>query len=109
MMRSLLFLAFWWAVIFAPSPFRRRLSNVFYLVFMSALLLYTGAATMRAYYDTWYPLQVVPRTMSMRMGPDDRYPVIAELAAGEKIRIMKKEGNWYKVQHEALHGWVPYE
>lgn len=43
---------------------------------------------------------------NIRSGPSTKYPVIGQARKGEKVVILSKEGNWYRIKYNGKTGYI---
>ena len=41
------------------------------------------------------------------VGANEQFGIKAQLAQGQEINILQKKGEWYKIEHLAIVGWIP--
>ncbi|TKB11122.1 hypothetical protein FCL48_03690 [Desulforhopalus sp. IMCC35007] len=72
------------------------------IVVTSSLALFMASSAFAANY-----LSVTTDNANVRTGPGTKYPVAMELFEGYPLKVMKKEGEWYKISdYENDSGWI---
>lgn len=74
---------------------------------LSLLLLYYGVATLGLYYEAWYPMEMVIKESVISSEPTEKSFILGKIAAGERVRVYRVQGQWALMQHEHHYGWVP--
>ena len=69
---------------------------------MSSLALFCATSTFAANY-----LSVTTDNANVRTGPGTNYPVAMELFQGYPLKVLKQQGEWYKItDYEKDTGWI---
>jgi SH3-like domain-containing protein len=72
------------------------------IVVISSLALFMASSAFAANY-----LSVTTDNANVRTGPGIKYPVAMELFQGYPLKVLKKEGEWYKISdYENDSGWI---
>jgi uncharacterized protein YgiM (DUF1202 family) len=72
------------------------------IVVMSSIALFTATSAFAANY-----LSVTTDNANVRTGPGTKYPVAMELFQGYPLKVLKKQGEWYKISdYEKDTGWI---
>jgi SH3-like domain-containing protein len=72
------------------------------IVVISSLALFMASSAFAANY-----LSVTTDNANVRTGPGTKYPVAMELFQGYPLKVLKKEGEWYKISdYENDSGWI---
>ena len=45
-------------------------------------------------------------SLNVRKGPSTSFDIIGTLSGGEKVKIVAKSNNWYKIEYNGTHGYV---
>jgi len=45
-------------------------------------------------------------SLSVRTGPSTSFDIIGELSDGDKVNIVGKSGNWYKIEYNDIYGYI---
>ena len=45
-------------------------------------------------------------SLNVRKGPSTSFDIIGTLGGGEKVKIVAKSNNWYKIEYNGTHGYV---
>ncbi len=71
------------------------------------LLLITGTS---CGYDYWFSQQqygvVIAKGAFVYTGPDKQFHKVAEIPAGQQVKVVEQDHSWYKVYFPAGQGWV---
>lgn len=72
------------------------------IVVLSSIALFSATSTFAASY-----LSVTTDNANVRTGPGTKYPVAMELFQGYPLKVLKKQGEWYKISdYEKDTGWI---
>ena len=72
------------------------------IIAISSVALFYATSTFAANY-----LSVTTDNANVRTGPGTNYPVAMELFQGYPLKVLKKQGEWYKVSdYEKDTGWI---
>jgi SH3-like domain-containing protein len=72
------------------------------LVVLTSLCIFVAAPAFAAQF-----LSVITDNANVRTGPGTKYPVTMELFDGYPLKVLKIEGEWYKVEDfEKDTGWI---
>ena len=50
----------------------------------------------------------IAKEIEIRTGPDDTYPTLKKVTAGDNVEMLSKSENWYEVKtKDSFEGWIP--
>jgi tetratricopeptide (TPR) repeat protein len=92
--------------IFSIMVFMRRVTIRLGVVGVFLLLILGIACG----YDYWFSRQqygvVISKTAFVYAGPDKQFHKVAEIPAGQQVKVVEQDQSWYKVYFPAGQGWV---
>ena len=92
---------------------RRNRNGVLLVIFALLLLLVIGGLInfigekMNPSADTQNNI-TISKEIELRTGPDDTYPVLKKVTAGDNVEMLSKSDTWYEIKtNDSFVGWVP--
>ena len=107
-MVSLLSIGIWWAFWLTLRKINRPYWSLWYSVLIFAML-WTGIYSWKAYDYQLHPHKEVIRHASMYLGPDIHYVLCGSITAGQRVKILRTQGRWCKIDNDGICGWVPVD
>ena len=92
---------------------RRNRNGVLLVIFALLLLLVIGGLInfigekMNPSADAQNNI-TISKEIELRTGPDDTYPVLKKVTAGDNVEMLSKSDTWYEIKtNDSFVGWVP--
>ena len=92
---------------------RRNRNGVLLVIFALLLLLVIGGLInfigekMNPSADSQNNI-TISKEIELRTGPDDTYPVLKKVTAGDNVEMLSKSDTWYEIKtNDSFVGWVP--
>ena len=92
---------------------RRNKNGVLFLISILLLVLITGGVV--TYIGEKMDLAsnsenniTISKEIELRTGPDDTYPTLKKVTAGDNVEMLSKSDSWYEVKtKDSFVGWIP--
>ena len=92
---------------------RRNKNGVLFLISILLLVLITGGVV--TYIGEKMNLAsnsenniTISKEIELRTGPDDTYPTLKKVTAGDNVEMLSKSDSWYEVKtKDSFVGWIP--
>ena len=93
---------------------KRRNGNGVLLVIFALLLLLVIGGLINFIGEKMNPSAgaqnniTISKEIELRTGPDDTYPVLKKVTAGDNVEMLSKSDTWYEIKtNDSFVGWVP--
>jgi hypothetical protein len=97
---QMLFIIFF-MVIIGCFVFQRHVSKIMILLFV--IVSYMCAFGYEQRIQEWI---IIDTITDIRLGPDIRYPIVAQTSKFDKAQILKREAAWVKIDYNGILGWI---
>ena len=93
---------------------KRRNKNGVLLVISALLLILVAGGIINFIGEKMNPSAnaqnniTISKEIELRTGPDDTYPVLKKVTAGDNVEMLSKSDTWYEIKtNDSFVGWIP--